>query len=245
MKHLSHKTCNCCRGNASRKKKKKHLQNPLRAFAPPHHQGGHEQRDQHRHGDERGEDADGRVVQEPAGPGAVVEVGAVEPREEAVDRPVGPEAVHPQRHLVGAVCESLVRPAGGDRERQKPSLKRPFIGGARGASGITGGLNAAKYNRTGIPPGWSPSHSLGKSTTRDGSEKWTPNPFQLTPWCRASCTTGLGPAPACRTRTWRGRGRESSARSARRCSRAPPGGLGLRGRKHIGEATNKGTVGVA
>lgn len=53
-------------------------------------------------------------MEEPAGRGAVVEVEPVNLREEAVDRLVRPEAVHPQGHLVGAVCKSLVCPAGGD-----------------------------------------------------------------------------------------------------------------------------------
>lgn len=90
------------------------LQEPLGAFAPPHHQGGHEQGDQHGDGDEGGQDAGGRVVEQPAGGGAVVEVGPVDLREEAVDDVVGPETVHPEGHVGGAVRQSLVDPAEGD-----------------------------------------------------------------------------------------------------------------------------------
>lgn len=83
-------------------------QNPLCAFTPPHHQGGHEQRDQHGHRDERSEDADWWIVEEPPGEGAVVEEDLVDLHEEAVHDLIGPEAVQLQRDLEGAVCEILV-----------------------------------------------------------------------------------------------------------------------------------------
>lgn len=96
------------------------LQNPLSAFTPPHHQGGHEQGDQHRHGDERGEDAGRRLVQEPAGQSAVAEEVAVNLHEEAVDHLIGPEAVHPRGHLVSAVCQPLIDPAKGHKRQSNP-----------------------------------------------------------------------------------------------------------------------------
>lgn len=92
----------------------KSLQNPLCAFTPPHHQGSHDQGDQHRHADERGEDAVRRFLEEASGHSTVVEVDPVDVHEEAVDYLIRPEAVHPQGHLVGAVCQSLVDPAEGN-----------------------------------------------------------------------------------------------------------------------------------
>lgn len=53
-------------------------------------------------------------MEEPAGRSAVVEVGPVDLREEVVDYVVGPETVHPEGHVGGAVCKSLIDPAEGD-----------------------------------------------------------------------------------------------------------------------------------
>lgn len=50
-------------------------------------------------------------MEEPAGQGAVVEVRIMNLHEEVVHQPVGPEAVHPQSHLAGAVSQSLIDPA--------------------------------------------------------------------------------------------------------------------------------------
>lgn len=43
-------------------------------------------------------------MEEPASQSAVVEVDPVDLHEEAVDYLIWPETVHPQGHLVGAVC---------------------------------------------------------------------------------------------------------------------------------------------
>lgn len=46
-----------------------------------------------------------------------MEEDAVDLHEEAVHDLIGPETVHPQSYLVGAVCKSLVDPAEGDSTR--------------------------------------------------------------------------------------------------------------------------------
>lgn len=84
------------------------LDHPLAAFAPPHHQGRHQQGDQDGHGDEGAQDAVGRVPEEAAGQRAVVEVVPVDPDEELVHQPVGPEASHLQSHQEGAVGQLTV-----------------------------------------------------------------------------------------------------------------------------------------
>lgn len=52
-------------------------------------------------------------MDEAAGQSAVMEVDLVDVHEEAVDHLIGPEAVHSQSNLIGAVRKSLVDPAGG------------------------------------------------------------------------------------------------------------------------------------
>lgn len=84
------------------------LDHPLAAFAPPHHQGRHQQGDQDGHGDEGAQDAVGRVPEEAAGQRAVLEVVPVDPDEELVHQPVGPEASHLQSHQEGAVGQLTV-----------------------------------------------------------------------------------------------------------------------------------------
>lgn len=117
------------------------LQHPLCAFTPPHHQGGHQQGDEHRDCDERSQDADRWVVDEPAGQRAGLEVVLMNLHEESVDNLVWPEAAHPQGHLVGAVRHVPVSPAGGDKtqsesctgsnskvgERTEKTQKRPEV----------------------------------------------------------------------------------------------------------------------
>ena len=56
-------------------------------------------------------------MQEATCEGAVLEVDLMDVHEEAVDHLIGPIAVHPQRHLVAAVGQRLVRPAGGDKAK--------------------------------------------------------------------------------------------------------------------------------
>lgn len=53
-------------------------------------------------------------MNEAPGQSAVVEVDPVNLHEEAVDYLIGPEAVHLGGYLVGAVCQALVDPVGGD-----------------------------------------------------------------------------------------------------------------------------------
>lgn len=84
------------------------LHDPLAAFAPPHHQGRHQQGDQDGHSDEGTQDAVGRVPEEAARQRAVVEVVPVHPDEELIHQPVGPEASHLQRHQEGAVRQLTV-----------------------------------------------------------------------------------------------------------------------------------------
>lgn len=95
------------------------LHDALAAFAPPHHQRRHEQRDQDGHHDEGPQDAVGRVPEEASGQRAVVEVVFVDPDEELVHQPVGPEALHLQSHQVGAVRQLPVQPAGWQQEGRK------------------------------------------------------------------------------------------------------------------------------
>lgn len=84
------------------------LHDPLAAFAPPNHQGCHEQSDQDGHNDEGTEDPVGRVPEKPSRHGAVVEVLLVNSDEEFVHQPVGPVAVQPLRHQVCAVRQLAV-----------------------------------------------------------------------------------------------------------------------------------------
>lgn len=84
------------------------LKHSLCAFAPPHHQSSHEQGDQYWHCDERGEDTDRWIMEEPAGQSTIVEVGLVNLHEESVNYLIGPEAIHPHGHLVSAVCQTLI-----------------------------------------------------------------------------------------------------------------------------------------
>lgn len=84
------------------------LHDPLAAFAPPHHQGRHQQGDQDGHSDEGAQDAVGRVPEEASRQRAVVEVVPVDPDEELVHQPVGPEASHLQSHQEGAVRQLTV-----------------------------------------------------------------------------------------------------------------------------------------
>lgn len=86
------------------------LHNSLTAFAPPHHQGRHQKGDQDGHHDERTQDAVRRVPEEPTRQRAVVEVVSVDSDEELVHQPVGPEALHLQRHQVRAVGQLAVEP---------------------------------------------------------------------------------------------------------------------------------------
>lgn len=84
------------------------LHDPLAAFAPPHHQSRHQQGDQDGHSDKGTQDAVGRVPEEAARQRAIVEVVPVDPDEELVHQPVGPEASHLQRHQEGAVRQLTV-----------------------------------------------------------------------------------------------------------------------------------------
>lgn len=70
------------------------LHNPLAAFAPPHHQGRHEEGDQDGHHNEGTQDAVGWVPEKPSRQRAVVEVMLVDSNEELIHQPVGPEALH-------------------------------------------------------------------------------------------------------------------------------------------------------
>lgn len=71
------------------------LHDALAAFAPPHHERRHEQRDQDGQHDEGAQHAVRGVVQRPARRGAVPEVLFVHGHEELVHQPVGPVAVEP------------------------------------------------------------------------------------------------------------------------------------------------------
>ncbi len=84
------------------------LHNPLAAFAPPHHQGRHEEGDQDGHYNEWTQDAVGWVPEKPSRQRAVVEVVLVDSDEELIHQPVGPEALHLRRHQVCAVCQLAV-----------------------------------------------------------------------------------------------------------------------------------------
>lgn len=63
-------------------------------------------------------------MDEPAGQLAIMEVITVDPHKEAIDCVTGPEAVHPQRHLVGAVSQPLVDPACNSKGKWKPNVSR-------------------------------------------------------------------------------------------------------------------------
>lgn len=94
------------------------LHNPLTALAPPHHQRRHEKGDQDGHNNKWTQDAVGRVHGKPSGQRAVVKVVPVDPDEELIHQPVGPEAVHLQRYQVRAVCQLLVEPAGQNKKEK-------------------------------------------------------------------------------------------------------------------------------
>ena len=89
------------------------LHNPLTAFAPPHHQGCHEEGDQDGHHNKGAQDAVGWVPEKSSRQGAVVEILLVDSDEELIYQPVGPEAPHLQCHQVCAVrqlpIESVTR----------------------------------------------------------------------------------------------------------------------------------------
>ena len=89
-----------------------HLDHPFTAFTPPHHQGGNEQGDHHWDHDEGSQDAVGRVLERASRQRAVVEVVSMDPDEEVVHQPVGPDAVHFQCHQEGAVGQLTVSPGG-------------------------------------------------------------------------------------------------------------------------------------
>lgn len=104
------------------------LHDPLAAFAPPHHQGRHQQGDQDGHGDEGSQDAVGGVPEEAAGQRAVVEVVPVDPDEELVHQPVGPEASHLRRHQERAVRQLAIDSAYLATTKKKSYTKYTFIG---------------------------------------------------------------------------------------------------------------------
>lgn len=87
------------------------LHNPLAAFAPPHHQGSHEEGDQDGNYDEGTQDAVGWVSKKPPRQRAIVEVFPVDSDEELVHKPVGPVTLHLVRHQGGAVCQLAVESA--------------------------------------------------------------------------------------------------------------------------------------
>lgn len=100
----------CVGGRAS-------LHNALAAFAPPHHQRGHQQGDKDGQQDEGAEDAIGGIVQRPARRGAVPEVLLMDGHEELVHQPVGPVAVEPLGDQCRAVCQL---PVGAARQTRAP-----------------------------------------------------------------------------------------------------------------------------
>lgn len=87
------------------------LHDPLAAFAPPHHQGRHQEGDQDGHRNEGAQDAVGWVPEKPSRQRAVVEVVLVDSDEELIHQPVGPKAVHLHRHQERAVCQLAVESA--------------------------------------------------------------------------------------------------------------------------------------
>lgn len=74
------------------------LHNPLTAFAPPHHQGCHEEGDQDGHSNKGTQDAVGWIPEKPSSKRAFVEVVPVHSDEELIHQPVGPEALQLHRH---------------------------------------------------------------------------------------------------------------------------------------------------
>lgn len=93
-----------------------HLDNSFAAFTPPHHQSSHEQGDQDGNHDEGPQDAVWRVLEQASRQRAFVEVVSVDPDEEVVHQPVGPEAIQLHRHQEGAIGQVTVSPRG-DRIR--------------------------------------------------------------------------------------------------------------------------------
>lgn len=92
------------------------LHDALAAFAPPHHQRGHQQGDEDRQQDEGAEDAVGRVMQRPARGRAVPEVLLVHGHEELIHQSVGPVAVEPLGDQRRAVRQL---PVGAEKHRQR------------------------------------------------------------------------------------------------------------------------------